>query len=81
MLLLNDHYDSNWKVLVDGHPEKLLRCNFIMRGVHLPAGSHRVEFRFEPPYRLLYVSLSGIGIGLLLFLVLLVVGRGEIPNP
>ena len=81
VLLLNDHYDPNWKVLVDGRPDTLLRCNFIMRGAQLPAGSHKVEFRFEPPYRLLYVSLSGIGIGLLLLLVILVVGRGEAPKP
>src|SRR5262249_34985705 len=44
VLLLNDHYDPNWKVLVDAKPEPLLRCNYLMRGVYLTPGTHKVEF-------------------------------------
>ena len=33
VLLLNDKYDPNWRVTVDGKPAELLRCNYIMRGV------------------------------------------------
>jgi uncharacterized membrane protein YfhO len=29
-----------------------------MRGVQVPAGDHTVEFRYEPPLRMLYVSLA-----------------------
>ncbi len=66
VLLLNDKYDPSWKVTVDGKPEPLLRCNFIMRGVYLPKGRHRVEFRFAPPLATFYVSLAAMGAGLLL---------------
>jgi uncharacterized membrane protein YfhO len=66
LLLLNDKFDPDWKVTVDGKPEPLLRCNFIMRGVALSAGPHTVEFRFEPPIELLYVSLATIAMGLVL---------------
>ena len=66
VLLLNDRFHPDWKVLVDGKPEKLLRCNYIMRGVHLPAGTHTVEFRFEPIVGGLYVSLAAVVGGLLL---------------
>ena len=38
VLLLNDQYDPHWRVTVDGKPAPLLRANFIMRGVYLPAG-------------------------------------------
>jgi len=75
VLLVCSHYDPNWKVLVDGRPEKVLRCNYIMRGVSVPAGAHTVEFRFQPPYGLLYVTLSGIGTALLLLTVVLVASR------
>ncbi len=75
VLLLNDHYDPNWKVLVDGKPEKLLRCNFIMRGVQLAAGEHRVEFLFQPPVRSLYVSLAALAVGGLLAGYLLIAPR------
>ena len=70
VLLLNDRFAPNWKVSVDGKPEKLLRCNYLMRGVYLPAGPHTVEFRFEPPMNALYVSLAAVVIGLLLLGVL-----------
>lgn len=66
VLLLNDRFDPNWNVSVDGRPEKMLRCNYIMRGVYLPPGAHTVEFRFQPPVGPLYVSLAAIGVGLLL---------------
>ena len=67
VLLLNDRYDPNWHVLVDGKPAPLLRCNFIMRGVYLPSpGSHTVEFKFEQPYGPLYVTVTTMFLGILL---------------
>jgi hypothetical protein len=72
VLLLNDKYHPDWKVWVDGKPETLLRCNYLMRGVYLPAGEHRVEFRFQPSITALYVSLAAWGVGLVLCLILLV---------
>jgi hypothetical protein len=74
VLLLNDHFDPNWRVTVDGKPETLLRCNFLMRGVFLQPGTHLVEFKFLPPVGLLYVSIASIGSALLamgIFLVFL----------
>ena len=72
VLLLNDRYDPNWKVLVDGQPQPLLRCNYIMRGVHLTKGEHTVEFRFQPRVTSLYVSLAALVVGLGLGVLLLV---------
>ena len=66
VLLLNDRFDPNWKVSVDGKPEKLLRCNYLMRGVLLQPGTHTVEFRFTPPLGTVYVSVAAVAIGLAL---------------
>ena len=66
VLLLNDKFDPAWHVRVDGKSEPLLRCNFIMRGVYLTPGEHTVEFRFSPPLNMFYVSLSAVGVGILL---------------
>ena len=49
---------------VAGAPAELLRANFLMRGVAVPAGEHAVEFRFTPPSGTLWVSLSAIIAGL-----------------
>jgi hypothetical protein len=70
VLLLNDKFDPNWRVTVDGKPAELLRCNFIMRGVYLTSGAHTVEFEFELPSVSLYVTYAAwaTGCGLLVFL-------------
>ncbi len=75
VLLLNDRFDPNWKVQVDGKPEPLLRCNYIMRGVYLQPGAHTVEFRFQPMLWPLYVSLAAMGLGVLALGFLGVAGR------
>jgi hypothetical protein len=72
VLLLNDKYDPNWNVIVDGKPQTLLRCNYIMRGVQLSQGDHKVEFRFAPTLTGLYASLAALVLGLCLVGVLIV---------
>ncbi len=81
VLLLNDKYDPNWKVTVDGKPEALLRCNYIMRGVQLPAGTHAVEFRFDPPHWTFYVSLAALGVGLVLCALVTIGQRPTLSEP
>ncbi|HEX5398602.1 MAG TPA: hypothetical protein VFY06_06080 [Verrucomicrobiae bacterium] len=75
VLLLNDKYDPQWTVTVDGKSEPLLRANFIMRGVYLPAGGHDVQFDFSVPRKPLYVTLSAMGVGLALCCSLIVLTR------
>jgi hypothetical protein len=82
VLLLNDRYEPNWKVTVDGKPTTLLHCNYIMRGVQLAPGSHTIDYRFAPPVKLFYVSLSGLILGLSLLGVLAVTNRhAEVIEP
>jgi hypothetical protein len=66
VLLLNDKFDPNWRVTVDGKPAELLRCNFIMRGVYLTPGAHTVEFQFKLPSGPLYVTFTAIAVGIFL---------------
>jgi hypothetical protein len=82
VLLLNGKHDPNWKVFVDGQPQPLLRCNYLMRGVQLASGRHQIEFRFEPAKAsTFYVSLSAIAVGILLC-GFLAISKGEsMPAP
>jgi hypothetical protein len=66
VLLLNDKYDAGWNVSVDGKPAVLLRCNFQMRGVQLPAGQHTVVFSYQPASKIFYISLGATLLGLAL---------------
>jgi hypothetical protein len=60
LLLLNDKYDPDWRVTVNGEKTDLVRCNYIMRGVMVPAGESRVRFTYRPNLPWLLLSLAGI---------------------
>ena len=78
ILLLNDKYDPEWHVYVDGKEGKLLRCNYIMRGVAVPAGRHNVEFRYQPALHGLYTTLDGLALAIVLCVVVpFIPERGE----
>ncbi|HLP78484.1 MAG TPA: hypothetical protein VK327_16390, partial [Candidatus Paceibacterota bacterium] len=77
ILLLNDKYDPTWRVLVDGKPADLLRCNFIMRGVYLSAGNHDVEFIYKTDPRPMYVTLTALGLAFVMIGYVTVSSRKE----
>jgi hypothetical protein len=47
-LVLTDLHYPGWRVELDGESADLHRVNYMLRGTSLPAGRHRVEFRYEP---------------------------------
>lgn len=49
LLVLADNWDKGWRAYVNGTPTPVVRTNYSIRGVVLPAGSSRVEFRYESP--------------------------------
>jgi hypothetical protein len=47
-LVLTDLYHPGWRARVDGEEADVLRGDYIFRAVPIGAGSHEVEFVFEP---------------------------------
>lgn len=77
ILLLNDKHESGWKVTVDGRSAPILRCNFLMRGVHLPAGTHSVVFTYQPQSTIFFVSLGATIFGFMVWILVWAVSRKE----
>lgn len=48
LLVFGDKWDPDWKAWVDGQPSRILKANFLMRGVELPAGKHTVRMEYRP---------------------------------
>jgi Bacterial membrane protein YfhO len=73
LLVLSDLNYPGWKATVDGQEVDIERVNYLMRGVPLENGEHRVEFDYEPlSWRIGWI-LSLIGLAVMA--VLLVSGR------
>lgn len=53
MLVLGEKYYDGWKAFVDGKPAEIYRANYVLRGVYLTPGVHKIEFVFDPlPYKI-----------------------------
>ncbi len=70
VLLLNDHFDPNWKATLDGQPAEILKANHLMRGLALTPGAHKIEFALRPNNTPLYVTMGAQVLGLLLLGIL-----------
>jgi hypothetical protein len=48
LLVVSDAWDPGWKASVDGRDAKVERVDYVMRGVRVGPGAHRVEFSYRP---------------------------------
>jgi uncharacterized membrane protein YfhO len=74
-------YFPGWKAFVDGHSVPIERVDYLLRGVLLPAGAHRVEFRYEPASWRAGWVLSAVALVLLAGLTLVGWRRRDRPWP
>jgi hypothetical protein len=42
------YYPEGWNAYIDDKPVPHIPVNYVLRGMQVPAGDHRIEFRFEP---------------------------------
>jgi uncharacterized membrane protein YfhO len=64
VLVLNDAYYDGWSASVDGQPAPIVPANVAVRGVRVPAGTHRVTFTYRTPGQGLgaLISLGTLGL-------------------
>ena len=48
LLIFSEPHYPGWQATVNGQPTPILRANYILRAVPLPAGEHTVELIFRP---------------------------------
>ena len=48
LAIFSDIYYPGWQCTIDGEPADVLRADYVLRAVVIPAGKHTIAFRFDP---------------------------------
>ncbi len=67
------YYADGWQAFIDGKAVPHIRANYVLRALSVPAGSHTIEFRFEPKA---YALGNGVSLAASIALLLVLVGAG-----
>ncbi|RLD42206.1 MAG: hypothetical protein DRI89_07790 [Bacteroidetes bacterium] len=68
------YYNEGWNAYIDGKQVPYFRANYVLRALTVPAGEHKIEFKFESRIYVIGERISFVSS--LLLILLLVVGIG-----
>lgn len=70
------YYPMGWKAYIDGKEVEIIKTNYLLRGLMIPAGKHNIEFKFRPETYLKWNKLSMLSSVLILLIIAAGVGLG-----
>lgn len=65
------YYDKGWNAYIDGKLTPHIRANYILRALLVPAGKHKIDFKFEP---IVYQVGEKVSLASSILLILFVLG-------
>jgi hypothetical protein len=77
------YYEKGWEAYVDGKQVPIVRVDWLLRAIKIPAGNHKIEFHFRPKTYEIGERISAISSFLLYGLcitALVLLWRGKKPN-
>ena len=75
LAVFSDIYYPGWQCTIDGEPADILRADYVLRAVVIPAGKHKIEFRFDPQSLHTTEAIANIALILLALLLIALAGR------
>lgn len=67
LVVFSEVFYPGWNAFVDGKQVEIIRANYLLRALALPAGQHTIEFRFEPKPYITGNVITGVASWLTLF--------------
>ncbi|HYO50575.1 MAG TPA: YfhO family protein [Chloroflexia bacterium] len=49
LLIVNEGWTPSWRASIDNAPATIYRTNYILQGIVVPPGEHRVTLQYDPP--------------------------------
>jgi hypothetical protein len=68
------YYDKGWKAYIDNKETPILKSNYLLRSIVIPAGSHTVKFEFKPESYYSNIIYAQICEWLSILLILILIG-------
>lgn len=65
------YYKDGWNAYIDGESVPYYRVNYVLRGIEVPAGKHKITFKHEPS-----VIKTGSSLSLICYALLLIIPIG-----
>lgn len=66
IVLIRNVYDTNWRAWMDGRAVPLLRANYLLQAVEVPAGRHTILLAYDDPWIGYGVAGSAVSVALLI---------------
>jgi hypothetical protein len=60
LLVLSEVYFPGWRAVLDGQTTRILRTDYVLRGVPVAAGQHRLELMYRPLTFIWGAAISGL---------------------
>jgi hypothetical protein len=68
--VFSEIFYKDWFAYVDGKKTPYFKTNYVLRGINVPAGKHKIEFKFEPAVYFLGSKINAIASWLVLIILL-----------
>jgi len=52
------YYKDGWNAYIDGQPADYIRVDYVLRAMLIPAGNHKIEFKFHPSHYFIGENIS-----------------------
>ncbi len=72
--VFSEVFYKDWFAYVDGKKTPYFKTNYVLRGLNVPSGKHKIEFKFEPAVYFLGSKINAIASWLVLIILLAAIG-------